>query len=51
MIVIWETLAPIAALTLLALLAVRFGHDSRDSPGDPPRPAVGSPVAKSGRGC
>ena len=37
-----ETLTPIAALALFALLAARFGDDSRDGPDAPPRRPLGS---------
>jgi hypothetical protein len=37
-----ETLMPIAILASFALLAARFGYDSRDGPDAPPRPPLGS---------
>jgi len=37
-----ESLFPIVALALFATLAARFGDDSRDGPGVPPRPPLGS---------
>jgi hypothetical protein len=35
-------LAPLIFLVGFALLAVRFGHDSRDTVADPPQPWLGS---------
>jgi hypothetical protein len=40
--VIWEPLATMVGLALFALLAARFGADSRDELTDPPQPPLGS---------
>jgi hypothetical protein len=40
--IIWESLATVVGLALLAALAVHFGADSRDGITDPPQPPLGS---------
>ncbi len=37
-----QLIFPIVALALFALLAARFGCDSRDGPDTPPQPPLGS---------
>jgi hypothetical protein len=38
----FTVLAPLVVLVGFALLAARFGHDSRDPVTDPPQPWLGS---------
>ncbi|HEU5432067.1 MAG TPA: hypothetical protein VFU81_10400 [Thermomicrobiales bacterium] len=49
MLIVLELFVPLAALSLFALLAVRFGHDSRDGVENPPEPPLGSPIVEAWR--